>query len=171
MHSIIRLARPYSTLKDTIKSELKAAMLAKNTARVDVLKVAMTELHRVDKEAAEGTASLSVHQQTMVKLADKWKKVVDEYHNILDNASDPNLKAQTQTMLAKEQGQLEIIRSFLAKQMEEQEIEALVLATIDKHGLTTKKDISALMKILTAETDAALVPRKSLTQFLLKHLK
>lgn len=140
-------------LYDTILSDLKKAMLAKDKDLTQVLRSVKAAL--LEKEISErkgGEAKLSEEQvvQVLMKAAKQRKDSIAQYSN-----------AGRDDLVAVEQKELDIIKSYLPKMMSEKEITDIVNEVISSVGATSPQDMGkvmgAVMPKLKGKADGALV--------------
>jgi uncharacterized protein YqeY len=58
-------------------------------------------------------------------------------------------------LAAKEQAELEVLQTYLPKQMSREELQAVVDAAVAQVGATSVKQMGAVMKMVTAQTAGA----------------
>lgn len=128
------------SLQQTLTDGLKQAMLAKQTDRVNTLRLVKSALGYAQIE--KKTESLS-DADVLVVLQKEAKKRKDA---IAGFESGGRAEAA-----ANERAELAIIEEFLPKALSVEEMEALVKAAIAEVGATSKKDMGAVMKAATAK--------------------
>ena len=124
---------------DKLSADLKEAMKAKDETRMLVLRGILTELknERVKKmkDLSEGEV-LNVLQ----RCAKQRKDAIEQYES--GGRGD---------LAEKEAEELKIVESYLPEQMSDEDIETLVLKTIEKIGAIGKRDTGKVMKAIMAE--------------------
>ncbi len=124
---------------DKLSANLKEAMKAKDETRMLVLRGILTELknERVKKmkDLSEGEV-LNVLQ----RCAKQRKDAIEQYES--GGRGD---------LAEREAEELKIVESYLPEQMSDEDIEALVLKTIEEIGAVGKRDTGKVMKAIMAE--------------------
>ena len=130
-------------LREDLQKALKESMLAKDTQRVSAVRLIIAGMKEKDvdargkgqKEASE-TELLSM-MQNMIK---QRKDSIDMY-----------LKGNRQDLADKEQAEINVIETFLPKQMNDDEILVAVKAAVADTGATSMKDMGKIMGILKSK--------------------
>ena len=130
-------------LREDLKKALKESMLGKDKQRVSAVRLIIAGMKEKDvdargkgqKEASE-TELLSM-MQNMIK---QRKDSIDMY-----------LKGNRQDLADKEQAEINVIETFLPKQMNDDEILAAVKAAVADTGATSMKDMGKIMGILKSK--------------------
>ncbi len=124
--------------KEQIQADLKEAMRAGDTRRREVLRLLMAAFKQVEVdrriELSESDA-LGI----LVSEAKKRREAIAE----MSGAGRTELAAQ-------EQYELELIESYLPRQLERAELEPIVREAIAEVGATTPKDMGQVMKVVMA---------------------
>ncbi len=124
---------------DKLSADLKEAMKARDETRMLVLRGILTELknERVKKmkDLSEGEV-LNVLQ----RCAKQRKDAIEQYES--GGRGD---------LAEIEAEELKIVESYLPEQMSDEDIEALVLKTIEEIGAIGKRDTGKVMKAIMAE--------------------
>ena len=124
--------------KEQIQADLKVAMRAGDTRRREVLRLLMAAFKQVEVdrriELSESDA-LGI----LVSEAKKRREAIAE----MSGAGRTELAAQ-------EQYELELIESYLPRQLDRAELEPIVREAIAEVGATTPKDMGQVMKVVMA---------------------
>lgn len=127
-------------LQDQISQEIKAAMLAKDAARLStlrLLKSALGYLQIEKKSDSLGDAEvISVVQKEIKKRQDS----IEQYQ-----------AAGRAEQAALETAEIAVLQVFLPKALSAEELEALVNATITEVGATSKKEMGVVIKAVQAK--------------------
>lgn len=129
------------SLQEQVMTEMKAAMKAKDTVALESLRAIKSAilLAQTDKGAA-GTLS----EEEEVKLVQKLVKQRKDSAAIFTE--------QGRTDLAEpELAQVAVIEKFLPEQLTEEEIEKVVVQTIDSIGASGMQDMGKVMGIVSKE--------------------
>lgn len=131
-------------MRERLKEELKTSMLAKNQLAVGTLRLILAALKDRDiaargKGRADGIDEdeILAMLQTMIK---QRRESIELYE-----------KGGRHELAAKEAGEIEIIESFLPRQMEDAEIEEAVKTVIADSGASGLKEMGGVMASLRAE--------------------
>ncbi len=130
-------------LREDLQKALKESMLAKDTQRVSAVRLIIAGMKEKDvdargkgqKEASE-TELLSM-MQNMIK---QRKDSIEMY-----------LKGNRQDLADKEQAEINVIETFLPKQMNDEEILVAVKAAVADTGATSMKDMGKIMGVLKSK--------------------
>lgn len=124
--------------KEQIQADLKVAMRAGDTRRREVLRLLMAAFKQVEVdrriELSESDA-LGI----LMSEAKKRREAIAE----MSGAGRTELAAQ-------EQYELDLIESYLPRQLERAELEPIVREAIAEVGATTPKDMGQVMKVVMA---------------------
>ena len=124
--------------KEQIQADLKVAMRAGDTRRREVLRLLMAAFKQVEVdrriELSESDA-LGI----LVSEAKKRREAIAE----MSGAGRTELAAQ-------EQYELDLIESYLPRQLDRAELEPIVREAIAEVGATTPKDMGQVMKLVMA---------------------
>lgn len=128
-----------STVRDTLNAALKEAMLAKDTARRDVIRLVQSAIKQVEidtrKEMSDDDALTVIQRE-----AKKRREAIDEAN-----------KAERADIAEKEQAELVIIESFLPRQLSLEEVKAIAAEIIAQVGASGPKDQGKVMGPLMAK--------------------
>ena len=125
-------------LEDKINSDIKAAMLAKDSKKLDALRAIKSEILLL-KSSASGTSD-DAEMKALMKMVKQRKETAEIY------------TGQQRPELAEiELFQASVIESFLPKQMSEQELEAAVKSVIASTGAKSMADMGKVMGVATKQ--------------------
>jgi len=140
-------------LQQKIRDEMKAAMVAKDQVRLDVLRGILSGFTNelVAKKRKPSEELTDEEAQTVIsRIAKQRKESIDQFK-----------KANREDLVKEEEDQFKYIEVYLPKMMERAEVEKAVRAKQKELGITdaTKKGMlmSAAMKDLKGKADGALV--------------
>ncbi|MFC0261483.1 GatB/YqeY domain-containing protein [Fontibacter flavus] len=142
------------SLKASVESEIKKAMLAKDKDRLRALRaIKSLILLEETKGGANGEISEEDELKLLTKAAKQRKDSADIYQQ--QNRED---------LYAVEMAELEIINEFLPKQLTEEELEAALKQIIAEVGAEGPKDMGKVMgaatKSLAGKADGKLISQK-----------
>jgi uncharacterized protein YqeY len=127
----------FTVLRDDINNALKDAMKAGDARRVSTLRLVNATIKNADIEArGQGKGPLS--DEELLSVLQKMIKQRQESVELYQKGGRADLVAQ-------EQGEIEIIASYLPKQMSEGEIAHVVGELVRETGATAMKDMGRVM--------------------------
>lgn len=125
-------------LEEKINGEIKAAMLAKNTKRLEALRAIKAEILLLN--SSEKGSSAEIENKAMQKMVKQRKEAAEIY------------AAQNRPELAEtELFQAGVIESFLPEQMNPDELQAAVKEIITSSGASSMADMGKVMGIATKQ--------------------
>ncbi|HEY7666091.1 MAG TPA: GatB/YqeY domain-containing protein [Xanthobacteraceae bacterium] len=127
-------------LRDEINTALKNAMKARDQRRVSTLRLVNAAIKNADIEAETGKKA-ALSDADLLPLLQKLIKQRQEAAEIYDKAGRDELAGQ-------ERGEIEIIRTFLPRQMSDAEAKAAIADAIKATGATGIKDMGKVMAAL-----------------------
>lgn len=122
-------------LQEKIDQDIKAAMLAKDNAKLRGLRAikAALLLAKTEKNAAE-TLSEDAEIKVLQRLVKQRRESADIYKQ--QNRDD---------LFQIENEEIEVIESYLPKQLEREEVEHIIRSVISETGATGMKDMGKVM--------------------------
>jgi uncharacterized protein len=126
-------------MKDRISQDMKAAMKARDAARVSTLRMMLSELQYKEKEkglAVDDQATVQV-LQSMVR---KRREAAEQFE-----------KGGRQDLVQKELAEISIIEPYLPQQLTEDELRILVRDAIAESGAGSVQQMGAVMKCCMAK--------------------
>ena len=128
-------------LTDKIDSDLKDAMRAKDAARLSTLRMlkSAVEYYKIGKKQEKLTDADVV---AVIKGQIKQRQ----------DSIDGFEKGGRTDLVNKEKGELEVLKSYLPKELSQAQIEEIVNATIAELGAATRADMGKVMKAVQAKT-------------------
>ena len=132
---------------DRLQAELKASMLARDTARTSVLRMALAAYK--NEAVAKGLGP-----QGALSDADAvtvFKRLVKSREDSVDQYA----KAGYPDRAASEQAEITILKTYLPAMLEGDQLEAAVREAIAATGASSKKDLGQVMKVLQAQHGSA----------------
>jgi uncharacterized protein YqeY len=127
------------TFQSRIDQDIKAAMLARETAKLGVLRMLKSALMNaaIEKHGAGGSLDDSDALAIVRKEIKKRQDSVEAFE-----------KGGRPEMAASEKAEIELLSTYLPQQLTADEVTALVQAAIAEAGATTRKDMGTVMKIV-----------------------
>ena len=129
------------TIEEQVSKGIMAAMKAKDTIRLEVLR----NIKKVFIEAKSvAGAPEHIADSESVKIIQKLAKQGRESAEIYKNQGREDLYAH-------EMAQVEVLSEFLPKQLSEEELRAALKAIIEKVGATSAKEMGKVMGVASKE--------------------
>ncbi len=123
-------------------NDLKEAMQAGDRKRVDAIRLITAALK--DRDIAARGEGKTVSDEDILALLQKMIKSRQESLEIYEKNNRPELAAQ-------EKGEIEVISSYLPKQMDEAAVAAAIKAAIAETGAASMKDMGKVVGALKAK--------------------
>ena len=130
-------------LREDLQNRLKEAMKAKDTKTVNAVRLIIAGQKEKDVDA-RGKGQEKATDADLLAMMQSMIKQRNESIKIYTEGKRPDL-AQ------KEQDEIEVISSFLPKQMDAHEIEAAIRDAVAKTGATSIKDMGKVMGLIKTE--------------------
>ena len=127
-------------LRDSINSAMKEAMKARDERRVSTLRMMNAAIKNADIEA-RGQGKEALNEADLMSLFQKMIKQRHESADLYEKGGRAELAAQ-------ERAEIEIISSYLPKQMSDVEAGAAISAMLQEINAETMKDMGRAMAAL-----------------------
>ncbi|MCC7011696.1 MAG: GatB/YqeY domain-containing protein [Planctomycetes bacterium] len=139
------------TLYEKLQADVKAAMLARDEVARDTLRMLVAAVKKHELEGGKLITEELV-MNTLQSAAKTRQESIEQFS-----------KAGRADLVAKEQAELEVVRRYLPRQLDEDQTRSVVQGLIAELALTSKKDVGVLMKAVMAkhkgEVDGKLVQK------------
>lgn len=145
-------------LNAMVERDLKAAMTSRDAVKLSVLRFLKSALKYYAIERKLQELSDFDTLQVIQKQIKQRRESIDQF-----------VKASREELAAKERKELEILESYLPKQLSDTELEAQIGAYIQAENATSKKDFGRIMKLLN-EKLAGQADAKRISEILGKKL-
>jgi hypothetical protein len=132
---------------DRLQGELKASMLAKDSARTSVLRMALAAYKNEAVAKGLGPQGLLADADALAVL----KRLVKSREDSVEQF----LKAGHQERAAQEQAEIKVLKEFLPAMLEGAQLENAVREAVQDTGAKSRKDLGAVMKALQAKHGGA----------------
>ncbi len=129
-----------SKLKEQLASELKDAMKTKNTTKRDTIRFLMSALKQVEVDERK-----KLSDEDIIKIIQKSLKQREDSMTQYKNAKRDDL-------YQKELNEVNILKKYLPKQLNDEELKNIIKTIIKDTGATSIKDMGKVMKIVTKQT-------------------
>jgi len=132
------------TFQDRINQDIKAAMIAREAAKLGVLRMLKTSLMNaaIEKQGAGGVLDDSEAMAIVRKEVKKRQDSVEAFE-----------KGGRPEMAATEKDEIAVLNTYLPQPLSAEELTALVKSAIAESGATSRKEMSAVMKIVNAKAE------------------
>lgn len=128
-----------AALKDRLRSDLTAAMKARDEVTVRTLRMALTS---VSKEEVAGTAARELSDEEVLSVLTREARRRRE-------AADAFAAAGRDEQAEAERAEGAVLDAYLPAQLSDAELGELVTAAIEETGASTPRDMGQVMKVLT----------------------
>ena len=132
------------SLKETIETEYKNALKAKDKSKISTYRLILSSIKDLDITNRSGPNKKETDDEDIKKLLKKMVKQRAESIEIYKKNNRTDL-------LEVEQNELDILTSFLPKQLSEEETKKICEQIISKTGATSIKDMGKVMGALKKE--------------------
>jgi uncharacterized protein len=131
------------SLKDRITEDMKTAMRAKESDKLEVIRFLLSAIKQIEVDAkrAEGEERLALNDEQTMAVINKLIKQRRDSKEQFEQAGREDLAA-------KETYQLNILLQYLPPQLDDAEIEALVQSAISESGAAGMQEMGKVMAIL-----------------------
>jgi uncharacterized protein YqeY len=128
-------------LRERFNEQMKEAMKAKDTRRLSTLRMVLAALKDRDIAARTETSRELLGDDEILLLLAKMIKQREESATAYDAGNRPELAAA-------EREEIDIIRSFMPKQMSAEETKAAAQAVVAETGASAMKDMGKVMAVM-----------------------
>lgn len=130
-----------SQLAQKIQDDIKAAMIAKDAQRLDALRMLKSAVKNL--EIANPGKPLTDEQvfQVIQKQIKQRQDAIAEYE-----------KAGRAELAGKEKSELDILSTYLPKQLSDAELQAVIDEVLKANGIASKKEFGKAMKLVQEKT-------------------
>ena len=128
------------TLLEQLAQEMKAAMLAKNADRLSTLRLLKSAIGYAQIERKNENFSDAEVVAIVQKEVKKRRDSIEQFE-----------KGGRAELAAKEKQEIVVLETFLPQPLTPEELEALVRATIQETGATSKKEMGPVIKAVQAK--------------------
>ena len=128
-------------LREQFNEQMKEAMKAKDQKRLSTLRLILAALKDRDIAARTETSRELLGDDEILLLLAKMIKQREDSVAAYEAGNRPELAAA-------ERGEIEVIRSFMPKQMSPEETKATAQSVITETGATAMKDMGKVMAVL-----------------------
>jgi len=126
-------------IKEQIKADIKEAMRAKDTARRDTLRNLNAAIKQVEVDTRKELSDSDV-EAILAKYAKQREDALKQFK-----------EAGREDLVAKEEAELAIVKSYLPEPLEGKELENAVKEVIQEVGATSMRDMGKIMGAIKAK--------------------
>lgn len=123
-------------LKQRITEAMKAAMRARDKARLGAVRLALAEIKKVEVDER-----ISLDDSRITSILDKMVKQRRESIKQFETAGRTDLVAQ-------EQLEINVIKEFLPEALSEEELDTIIKDALEKSGASSMQDMGNLMGLV-----------------------
>ena len=123
-------------LKQRITEAMKAAMRARDKARLGAVRLALAEIKKVEVDER-----ISLDDSRITSILDKMVKQRRESIKQFETAGRTDLVAQ-------EQQEINVIKEYLPEALSEKELDTIIKAALEKSGASSMRDMGNLMGLV-----------------------
>ncbi len=128
-------------LEETINNDIKAAMMAKDEARLRAVRAIKSEIIKAKTEkGANGVVSPEKESQILQKMVKQRRDSISEFE-----------KANRQDLIDKEKEEVKVIEKYLPAMMSEAEVVEVVKQAIAATGATSQKEMGKVMGMVSKQ--------------------
>jgi len=121
------------SLKEQIKSDIKEAMRAKDTAKRDTLRNLSAAIKQIEVDERKELNDCDI------------ETILAKYAKQREDALAQFIEAGRDDLVAKEKAELQVVKSYLPEPLSNKELEAMVKKIISEIGATSMKDMGKIM--------------------------
>jgi len=123
-------------LKERIQEDMKAAMRAKDAARLSAVRLLLAALKQKEVDERKDLAEADIHG-VIEKMVKQRRESIAQYE-----------KAARADLAAQESFEIGVLQQYLPQQMSAAEVEAAVAAAVAESGASGVKDMGKVMAVL-----------------------
>lgn len=128
-----------SALKQRISDDMKAAMRARDSKRLGVIRLVLADIKRIEVDSRQDLSDGDI-VSVLQKMVKQRRDSISQY----EKGGRPELAEQ-------EQFEITVIEEYLPQMMSEEEIDAAVAGEIQASGASSVKDMGKVMGALKAK--------------------
>ncbi len=132
-----------SSVKERLKSDLKAAMVAKENFKRDTIRFLMAAIKQIEVDER-----IEVDDAGIYKLIQKSLKQRED-------AASQFKEAGRDDLYEKEMKEAEILKVYMPQQLSTEELTTIINATITKLGASSMKEMGKVMKAVNDEVGSS----------------
>ena len=123
------------TLEEKIEKDLPSALKAHDAVKVSTLRMVKAEINNIKIKKNKNLLDDGEVQSVLARQIKQHKDSIEQFE-----------KGKRLDLVEKEKKELEILLSYMPKQLSEEELKSIVDAAIKEVGATTKKEMGTVIK-------------------------
>ncbi|MBW2038235.1 MAG: GatB/YqeY domain-containing protein [Deltaproteobacteria bacterium] len=123
-------------IKERLMEDMKRTLKEKNKSRLSIIRLALAALQNKEKEFLRELSEEEIIQ-VISGLVKKGRESIEQFK-----------AGQRDDLVTKEEKEIEILQSFLPKQLTPEELDVEISKALEETGASTTKDLGKVMKIL-----------------------
>jgi len=127
------------SIQERLTEAMKEAMKAKDSLRLNTVRMARTALKNAEIEARQELDDAAVIK-VLSTLVKQRREAADAYRDTRPELAE------------KEEKEVVVLQEFLPAQLDEAEIEAMIAKAVAESGASSMRDMGAVMKLVTPQT-------------------
>jgi len=127
---------PQTHLKQRITEAMKAAMRARDKARLGTVRLALAEIKKVEIDER-----IDLDDSRITSILDKMVKQRRDSIKQFETASRTDLVAQ-------EQLEINVIKEFLPEMLSQEELDTIIKTALEESGASSMQDMGNLMRLV-----------------------
>ncbi|SUZ51981.1 uncharacterized protein METZ01_LOCUS4835 [marine metagenome] len=127
---------PQTHLKQRITEAMKAAMRARDKARLGTVRLALAEIKKVEIDER-----IDLDDSRITSILDKMVKQRRDSIKQFETASRTDLVAQ-------EQLEINVIKEFLPETLSQEELDTIIKTALEESGASSMQDMGNLMRLV-----------------------
>ena len=128
-------------IREEIKNQMKAAMLNKETEKLATIRLMLAAIKDKDISSRTEESRDGISDEQILSL---FASMIKQRKDSIEMYS----KGGRQDLVDKEQAEIDVIYSFMPKQMSQEEVSAAISAAIAETGAASIKDMGKIMAVL-----------------------
>jgi len=129
-----------SKLKERLKNDLKEAMKSKDNFKRDVVRFLMSAIKQVEVDERRELSDEDI------------QKIIQKSVKQREDAANQYKEGGREDLYEKELKEAEILKSYLPKQLSDEELKAIIKETIKEVGASSMKDMGKVMGAVIKKT-------------------
>ncbi len=130
-----------SELKETLKADLKTAMLNKDNFKRDTIRFLMSAIKQIEVDERKELSDMDI------------QKIIQKSLKQREDAAEQFKNANREDLYDKEIKEANVLREYLPKQLNDAELETILTQIIKENSISNIKEIGKVMGLATKACD------------------
>lgn len=130
-----------SELKETLKADLKTAMLNKDNFKRDTIRFLMSAIKQIEVDERKELSDMDI------------QKIIQKSLKQREDAAEQFKNANREDLYDKEIKEANVLREYLPKQLSDAELETILTQIIKENSISNIKEIGKVMGLATKACD------------------